>query len=329
MLAAQLSLAAVAAAAANACNFTLDSLEFDLCPLFSGKSASLLFIKETPPTFTTHRYALGLGAPLKFDTTLPAELQCPEGTWICLTVENTRPGHDSEPARILQVVPVAGNQGLNPKAKMLAKVDPGDLHEPLQVTLHGGLYTHQSQKASFEFHCDHGVKEPTLPKFSWQWNGTHTFSWRTKHACPRALPPGAPGPRPKDPDTDPPSTPPPDPDADVDDREPVTRLASMSTLVILFWISFSVLGLRIFYPFLSRWGRYVALRLRSSIATRNSRSREFRPSAVSLVQWAAEEEPQEYGVDDGFMHSLSDGEETPLTPNSRATFAVSQYGSAG
>ncbi|KAF8195642.1 hypothetical protein K438DRAFT_779396 [Mycena galopus ATCC 62051] len=350
------------AASDHACNFTLDSLEFNLCPLFSVNSApiSFGFGEATPPTFTAYRYQLGV--PLKRDTSLPAELQCPEGsiarncrslnnnslhkgTWICLTVENRRPGSPSEePLRILQVVPVAGNQdlGLNPQAKMLAKVQPDDLHEPLQVTLHGGLYKQQPQKASFEFHCDHSLKEPTEPRFSSQWNGTHTFSWRTKHACPRALPPGAPGPRPGEPG---PASPV-DPDADVDDGEPVARPASVSTLGIFVWCSMLVtsalwpccteialyralLGLRFLYPFLSRWSRLWRSRFSTMTRKPMARSKRFRPSAISLVQWAAEEAPEEYAEEDGCMHSFSDGEEIPLTPNSRTSFSASQYGSAG
>ncbi|KAJ6598830.1 hypothetical protein DFH09DRAFT_16447 [Mycena vulgaris] len=103
------------------CDFTLGSLEFDLCPLFTGTSINVSVSEATPPTYTTHRYAVGLGAPLKRDGTLPLELQCPAGTWICLTVMNTWPSHPSVPLRILQVVPVAGDVGLSPKAKMLAK----------------------------------------------------------------------------------------------------------------------------------------------------------------------------------------------------------------
>ncbi|KAF7355517.1 Autophagy-related protein 27 [Mycena sanguinolenta] len=331
MLAAtQILLAAAAAAKNYSCSFTLDSLEFDLCPLymFSGESTSISFAEETPPTLTTQRY--DLGAPLKPDTTLPAKLQCPEGTWICLTVENTRPDHDSEPMRILQVVPVARAQGLNPKAKMLSKVQADDLHEPLQITLHGGLYNDRSQMASFEFHCDHSSDEPTLPKLSWQWNGTHAFKWITKHACPRALPPGAPpGPKPEEPDPDPPAEPPDNPDSDVDDREPTTHPSLTWTFFIsLFWISIIIIGLRFLYPLLLRWGQ--ALRSRLPRA-RNpmARTTGFRPSPVSLVQWAREEAPAKYDTDDVFMHGFSDGEETPLTPNSRASFVVSQYGSAG
>ncbi|KAJ7232199.1 hypothetical protein B0H12DRAFT_1145625 [Mycena haematopus] len=290
MLAAQLVLLATAAAN-HTCDFTLDSLEFNLCPLFLGKSTSF------------------------------------SRTWLCLTVENTVPGGGSESKRILRVVPVAGNQGLNPRVKLLEKAQEDDLHQPLQLTLHGGLYNKQPQRASFQFHCDYSLDEPTLPKFFWLGNGTHTFTWRTKHACPKALPPGAPGPKPAEPDTDPPVNPPDDPDTDADVTHPTVK--SVSTLLVLFWISLSVIGLRYLYPSLSRWGR--VLRSRFSIVTRNpmARSKGFRPSAISLVQRAAEEAPEEYGVDDGFMQSFSDGEETPLTANSRASFAASQYGSAG
>ena len=27
------------------------------------------------------------------------------------------------------------------------------------------------------------VRQPSSPSYSWTWNGTHTFQWRTKHAC--------------------------------------------------------------------------------------------------------------------------------------------------
>ncbi|KAJ7129434.1 hypothetical protein C8R44DRAFT_77867 [Mycena epipterygia] len=316
-------------AAEHACNFTLDNFEFTLCPLFSKTSTSISFAEDTPPTYTTYRYELSLGVPLQQDNTLPQELRCKDGTWICLTVLNTRPAHPSEPERILQVVPVAGDLGLNPKAKLLTKVRADDLHAPLQVTLHGGVYNFQAQKASFQLHCDHELDEPTSPTFSWQWNGTHTFSWRTKHACPRALPPGAPGPRPEEPDLDPPATPPVDPDADVEDNVPTTRRGSLSILFVLFLVSVSVFALRFFYPCLSRWSRRLSTRL--SIATRSPRNKGFRPPPSSLVQWAGEENFEEYDIDspDGFKHIFSDGEETPLTPNSRASFMVGQYGSAG
>ncbi|KAJ7498694.1 autophagy-related protein 27-domain-containing protein [Mycena latifolia] len=314
-------------AADRACDFTLDGLEFNLCPLFTKASTVSEFAESTPPTQTTHRYNISLGAPLKPDGTLPSELQCPEGTWICLIVVNTRPSRPSEPPRILQVVPVAGDLGLNPKAKLLAKANDKDLHAPLQVTLHGGHYNGRSQKASFQLHCDHESEEPG-PTFSWQWNGTHTFSWRTKHACPRALPPGAPGPKPEEPDVDPPATPPVDPDADAEDKDSKhTSPASLSIFILVFWIVACMFALRILYPPLSRWSRRFSWRFSMT----SPKSKGFRPPALSLIRWAAEENPEEYNVDsaDGFMHSLSDGEETPLTPNSRETFTVGRYGGAG
>ncbi|KAJ7228434.1 hypothetical protein GGX14DRAFT_413193 [Mycena pura] len=316
-----------ALAANHACNFTLDGLGFNLCPLFStpGKELLVSFAEETPPTRTTQRYAIRFGAPLKHDGTLRSELQCPDGTWICLTVLNTRPSNPSEPDRILQVVPVANDAGLNPRAKMLTKVRAEDLHEPMQVTLHGGLYNRQPQKASFQFHCDHTLEEPTSPEFIWKFNGTHTFSWRTKHACPRALPPGAPGPQPEEPDPDPPATPPIDPDADAEDGDS-TSPPSKSLLLVLFWTLVSGLLLRALYPSLlrSRLGRRLSLEL--SIA----RKKGFRPAPLSLANWAAEEHPEEYDIDgtNRSMHTLSEGEQSPLTP-SKTTFATNHYGSAG
>ncbi|KAK7054254.1 autophagy-related protein 27 [Favolaschia claudopus] len=293
------------------CKFTLNKLQFDLCPLFA-KPLSISWEESTPPTFTTHRYAMSFGVPLKRDSTLPIELQCPNG-------------HDSEPTRIIQVVPIAEVQGLNPKAILLPKTRANDTHQPLQVTLHGGTYNHRSQKASFRFACDHSAEEPTQPKFFWQFNSTHTFLWRTKFACARSLPPGAPGQKPEKPDADPPATLPSDPDADKDDGEQLTRPRSLSPLVILFCLVLSAVGLRLIYPWLSRWIRNATLRWRYASANRN---RNFKPSVVNLVRWASEEDPEEYGAEGSFMQSSRDGEQTPLSPTFQ-TSVKGQYGTAG
>ncbi|KAJ7781012.1 autophagy-related protein 27-domain-containing protein [Mycena metata] len=296
------------------CNkFTLANLEFDLCPLFLNNNLTISFREDTPPTLTSFRYAFGLDAPLKRDFQLPPDEQCPEGTRICLIVTNTRPKHPSEPARIFQVVPIASDAELTPKAKLLPKVHADDSHEPLQVTFHGGLYNHQPQKASFQFHCDHDVNEPTFPKFSWQFNGTHSFTWRSKHACPRALPPGAPAPPPDEPDIDPPAMPPNDPDAGVGDSEPATGPPRLSTPFAKPGVA--ILGVALFFfalRLLFRWNRLL------SRARSRSSSKGFRPSPLNLVQWAREERLEEYEIDAG--------EETPLTPNSSAPFT--EYGSA-
>ncbi|KAJ7068508.1 autophagy-related protein 27-domain-containing protein [Mycena amicta] len=302
---------------ATHCSFTLDGLEFNLCPLLAnpGTELQVTFSEPTPPTETTYRYTLGLGAPIKRDGKLPAELQCNEGTYMCLVVINTRPNHPSEPERYLQVVPIATAVGLNPKAKLLEKILAEDVHEPLQITLHGGVYNNLAQKASFQFHCDHTVEEPSSPQFSWQFNGTHTFSWRSPHACPRQLPPGAPsGPIGEQPDPDPPSTPPPDPDADSD--EPVSRSSSWSLMYMLFWASVLLLLLHFVLRALSRSGG-----LSSLFARKRRRPRKgFRPPSSSLVKWAEEEEQlDDYDADAS----------TPLTPTFKTAFASSQYGSAG
>ncbi|KAG5652693.1 hypothetical protein H0H81_004078 [Sphagnurus paluster] len=179
------------------CSFAIKQFEFDLCPLIEAHSErfDIAIDEETPPTCTKKVYAVSLGGALKTDGTLPAELQCPEGTRICLTVVNTRPDHPSEPSRVLQVIPVAGAD-LDPRAVLGDKVSE---HAPLQLTLHGGLYMQQKQRATFIFHCDQDAEEPTAPTFSWDFNGTHAFSWKTKHACHKVL-----------------ATPQPDPEADPD-----------------------------------------------------------------------------------------------------------------
>ncbi|TFK98533.1 hypothetical protein BDV98DRAFT_206981 [Pterulicium gracile] len=136
------------------------------------------------------------GGGLKRDGTLPMELQCPENTWICLTVTNTRPSHPSEPTRVLQVVPVAGDLHLDPRH---CRVDPtsrleletancssqegasAQLEEgpsALVVNLHGGFYTLHLQKAQFKFICDPNSKSTTVttPELAWTFNGTRAFT---------------------------------------------------------------------------------------------------------------------------------------------------------
>lgn len=124
------------------------------------------------------------------------------------------------------------------------------------------------------------------PALRTQWNGTHTFSWPTKHACPQALPPDAPGPQP--------------PDADVEARQPVTRSVSLSMFFMLFWAMAFMFALQFFYPSLSCCSR----RLPPRFPRAGPRSKSFRPSVSNLVQWAAAEDLlEEYDIDsaDGFF----------------------------
>ncbi|KAK7034674.1 hypothetical protein VNI00_012316 [Paramarasmius palmivorus] len=209
------------------CSFTIQNLKYDICPLLQSniRHRKLSIPEETPPTLTTNTYEINLQGALKRDGTLPQDLQCPEGTWICLTVTNTRPKHPSEPIRILQVVPVAGgtsDEELRPKYKLVKSRESPE--STLQLTLHGGTYNGKRQKAAFIFSCDRSKERAetvggmiTSPKFSWSFNGTHAFDWKSSYACPEVLQDDDNGnesqPEKGEEDND---SPPPDPDSDSD-----------------------------------------------------------------------------------------------------------------
>ncbi|KAF8641802.1 hypothetical protein AX16_009783 [Volvariella volvacea WC 439] len=234
------------------CNVSIDRYSFRLCPLLESRRADSLLVsvaEETPPTRTKRVYRMNLQDKLHRDYTLPAELQCPEGTWICLTVENTRPSHPSEPTRILQVVPISGEPGLVPKFKLLPKEQEDDgPHGPLRLTLHGGKYTNQTQKASLVFYCDVDAPENSTPEFAWNWNGTHTFSWKTKHACAEVAEEPTSPPPPPEADPDPPAEPPADPDAE----EPTPPGLRPSTSFVLHGLLFTLFVAAVSFV-LRRW----------------------------------------------------------------------------
>jgi autophagy-related protein 27 len=161
------------------CTITLPNrFTYDLCPLLSSP-LEVVIEESTPPTLTKSVYTISLLKPLDRDNTLPADLQCDEGTMVCLKVVNTRPDHPLEPPRTLRVVPVAMQEGLRPKAKHASLVGGADVEHgafpldflllsarvltiaeaPLQVTFHGGSYISKSQKATFIFHCDKDAAE--------------------------------------------------------------------------------------------------------------------------------------------------------------------------
>ncbi|KAI0330635.1 hypothetical protein GY45DRAFT_1323368 [Cubamyces sp. BRFM 1775] len=178
------------------CKFGLGGLWFDLCPILEGNDAGWTFelVRKTPPTITTTSYSIRLRGPLEKDENTPQHEQCPPGTWICSIVTNRRPFHKEEEPRVLQTVPIAGAMnlpnitryypGVNITAQLAPpRQEPEAKHDVLHIRLHGGFYVYGPQKADIQFVCDHDVEEPTSPTFAWAWNGTHTFQWRTKHAC--------------------------------------------------------------------------------------------------------------------------------------------------
>ncbi|PFH45837.1 hypothetical protein AMATHDRAFT_43928 [Amanita thiersii Skay4041] len=239
-----------AIAAGLPCKISIRKRRYNLCPLFGGGSQeqassnvySVMRDETTPPTHTRYHYAISLSAAdgVPWDNTLPADLQCPRGTWICLTVINTRPNHPSEPERILSVVPVSKGDELDPKVKLLDEEVGGN--PILQLVLHGGQYMNQKQKAVFQFSCDRSELEGTIPNYLWNWNGTHTFTWASQYACPSFIdtPDDDDKKGPGDPDPDPPENPP----IDEDDGESLSHghrteiwmwffLCSLFTCVVL------------------------------------------------------------------------------------------------
>ncbi|PPQ78277.1 hypothetical protein CVT25_011736 [Psilocybe cyanescens] len=178
-------------------------LQYNVCPLLIGsngvKSIQVIKDEDTPPTHTRHIYDIAMMGTngLEWDGTLPSSLQadvaltrisiralihqCPTGTWICLTVINSRPDHPSEPLRVLQVMPISTVEKSNPKASYVSE----NLENHLQVAFHGGRYMGKKNKALFHFTCDQKNSSPNL---LWSFNGTHSFSWASKHGCPISSP---------------------------------------------------------------------------------------------------------------------------------------------
>lgn len=62
----------------------------------------------------------------------------------------------------------------------------------LTIRLHGGSYVQKPQHALFVFRCDPSASFSS-PKYTYNWNGTHIFGWRSKHACPTRVSRGGSG----------------------------------------------------------------------------------------------------------------------------------------
>ncbi|KAK7691468.1 hypothetical protein QCA50_004867 [Cerrena zonata] len=332
---------------AKHCRLDVDGQSFDLCPIFDAREGedgwTVERVKQTPPTITTTQYKFALDKPLKKDGTLPAHEQCPDGTWICMTMTNTRPHHDSEPPRTLQLVPVAGRlnlpdspedyiPGLNVNASLQDSREKSH-HKVLRIRLHGGYYVDQAQMADFYFFCDHKAVEPTKPSLYFNWVGSHSFRWHTKHACPlhsETAPPGLP---PSPPDVD---RPPPADDGteliNVPDRS--DRRSKSTWLILLSSTTLVFISVYfIYYPprrlrrFLSSW-----LKARPSLL-------RFRVGERVLLRWVEEDLELDDGEEDFMVNGggrdsesifavdEDDEEAIPLKPSPRKTRGHSNYGS--
>ncbi|KAJ7579064.1 autophagy-related protein 27-domain-containing protein [Mycena floridula] len=308
-----LSLSAFSAAESSEfqCKFTVQNYSYDLCPLIQ-RADELQVTKDidTPPTHTKNTYRIGLGGPLRRNGELPPAEQCPEGTWICLSVTNTRPDHPSEPTRILQVVPVAAADGLRPTAT----IDHSNDIPFLVVTLNGGSYLDEAQRARFRFHCDRKA-DLTKPEFFWTFNGTHTFSWKTKHACGSVSATPAPTP-PKDTDSEP------GPSKERESEGGETELIyhpRSSYRIYFILLMLSILCLFLLHFVFPQYSRRLLSYILSPLPKFTSKSMRFRPSPARLLLWARQAGMQEDEVDLMVNYEMDDGdgEEIPLTPNPR------------
>ncbi|RPD65422.1 hypothetical protein L226DRAFT_530997 [Lentinus tigrinus ALCF2SS1-7] len=325
------------------CAFSLDGHEFDLCPVLNGNDGgwSVEFERRTPPTVTKTSYRIDLKAPLKRDEALPGHEQCPAGTWICQTVSNRRPRHEGEEPRVLQVVPVAGamnlpnvtsyHPGVNITAQFVAPRDNPNRHV-LHIRLHGGYYVYGAQKADFQFVCDTAADEPTAPTYSWTWNGTHTFQWRSRHACAsmRAKPlPSKDRPTQPPEDSEDETTPPTDDESPTDgqpeelvDAHPFSGHTARSTMILLLSSFTAVVTLTYlaWHP-PARVRQYVTRFVKA-----HPRLGRWRVGESVLVRWAYEdlEMDEDFGYGEGeedtmvnFAPEEEAGEGIPLKPSPR------------
>ncbi|KZT19408.1 hypothetical protein NEOLEDRAFT_1142075 [Neolentinus lepideus HHB14362 ss-1] len=337
------------------CKFTLGDHEYDLCPVLSpyaDKEITINMERWTPPTVSHSEYRISLGGPLKKNESRHNEDQCYEGTQVCLTMSTQWPAHKDEPARVAQVVPIAGNlhfewghnrsytTHMNTTASLAETVE--GRHPAVRLRLNGGTYVRSAQRAYFDFLCNHTAEEPTSPQFAWYWNGTHGFTWPTKHACGKALqqpdsPPQSPPPeqKPETPVETPPGDQPP-PDEHEGELPPEGEQGSFippgdndhsrrnTTIIFFAVLSPIVLLTYLFYSPPLAFRRVV---LRTS---RRLGLSKFRASETRLVQWASQfhDIEDEEGEEDFMVNGRDVPEEQiPLAPSPKRT-TFTNYGSA-
>ncbi|PCH37043.1 hypothetical protein WOLCODRAFT_140694 [Wolfiporia cocos MD-104 SS10] len=344
---------------AKSCRFTLDNQKFDLCPVFEGNDGgwTVAHSRQTPPTVTKTEYKISFQGPLKRSKKVSDDEQCPEGAWVCMIVTNTRPKNEDEEPRVLQVVPVAGELSLpkpkegddfvaeeyQPGINMTAKLVPATQktkHDILHVHLHGGYYVHKQQKADFQFVCDHKAEEPTNPTTLWNWNGTHTFEWRTKHACGERLskdPPPPPPPPSDEPEEDP-DEPPKDSEDDevpgkkhklLDPDQIAERSRQSMMRVLASSAAFMLVIMYLVYFPPRRLRRYI-----TSYVKTHPRLLRSRVGERVLVRWSHEDFPVFDASEEDTMvntnaeyEGIGTDEQIPLKPSPRRS-VLANYGSA-
>jgi len=257
-----------------------------------------------------------------------------------MTAVNRRPDHRSEAPRILQIVPVVANsssdvalsaastEGFGIYAQLGSRIG-NTTPAPLLIHLHGGQYVNKPQRALFAFHCDPLAEEPSEPVFSWSTNGTHAFTWKTKHACAHmhATPPEPSSDEPS-PDAD---TPPPDEGKDLVTTPPLsdrTSKRSITTILLCTAAGVFFLGYLTLHP-------PQPIRRRIAPYLRTFRRSRFR-SAISeykVLHWAQEDLALMDEEEDEMVNAHEEGdlgaldEQIPLKPSPKHGL-LANYGTA-
>ncbi|KAI0067028.1 hypothetical protein BV25DRAFT_1878067 [Artomyces pyxidatus] len=310
---------------ADDCRFALADRKFDLCPLFTGQRLaqwSVHYTQQTPPSVTTTLYQFSLAGPLKRNASLPDDEQCAEGTWVCMKTINRRPQRSQEPPRVTQLIPVVAQFEDASLASAAGREDfgiyaqfgyvRGDQSAPLWLSMSGGYYVDKPQRLLFNLMCAPDNQEPT---YGWSWNGTHTFDWKTRHACANVR--ATPSPYPPTPPDDPAPVIDAPPADELITPPPVSpRMTARAVTTILFCTIAALFGVA-----------YVTLHPPEFVRSFRIRRLRTRVSADKLLRWADEDLAlMEVGEEDEMVNAHVDNEQIPLKPSPKLGFA--NYGSA-
>ncbi|KAI0343849.1 hypothetical protein BDW22DRAFT_1419677 [Trametopsis cervina] len=183
----------------NQCRFMVDGNGFDLCPMFERQKTGgwlIEFEQQRPPSILTGQYRLMIDGKLPKNESLKDDMQCPDGTAICLTTYTRYSGAPAEQAKVLNTIPVAGalgaedvkkfvrygryNPGLNAQAEMVRRWNATEAS--LRVKLHGGYYVYEKQSAVIDFVCEEDHSN-SIFRYLWTNSGDHYFVWKSPHAC--------------------------------------------------------------------------------------------------------------------------------------------------
>lgn len=128
------------------------------------------------------------------------------------------------------------------------------------------------------------------PTYAWSWNGTHTFQWRTKHACAaqHAVPNPPAGKEPPSPpvgDEDQDTPPPDDEEQELRGNDPFSRRAARTRMILLLFSATTLAALAyLAWRPPARVRQYI-----SRLMKAHPRLTRFRVGERVLVRWAYED----------------------------------------